>query len=258
MKRLSMVALALLLPMAALAADAPKPQLFMIHEEIAVPGAIQQYEGVTKDLIKAFAEKKVTSPSFVVNTYMTADLHYLYLTPIANWGQIETAYKDWMGLADVIGKDRFADLTKRGSASMVSYSDVVAARRDDLSYVPDNPRLKPDEATFGRLEYYYLKPGTEQEAEQICRDYIALFKSKNIPDGFTIYMAMSGTDLPLLVAVVTAKSPADFAMADQKNTATLGDALRALQARALSVTRRLERKDSFYRPDLSYMPVSMK
>jgi len=241
--------------MAALAADAPKPQLFMIHEEIAVPGMIQQYEGVTKDLIKAFGEKKLTSPSFVVNTYMTTDLHYLYVTPIASWAQIDASYKDWMGLPDVIGKDRFEEMMKRGNASMVSYSDFVAARRDDLSYVPENPRLKPEEAGFARIEYYYLKPGTEQQAEQICKDYVALFKSKKIGDGFSIYMAMSGGDLPLLVAVVPAKSPADLATAEEKNGAVLGDALRALQGRALSVSRRVERKESFYRPDMSYMPV---
>ncbi len=258
MKRLSLVALCLLFSMAALAADAPKPQLFMIHEEIAVPGMIPQYEAVTKDLIKIFAEKKLTSASFVVNTYMTTDLHYLYVTPIANWGQIDAAYKDWMGLPEVVGKDKFDDMMKRGSAATVSYSDTVAAKRDDLSYVPENPRVKPEEATFGRLEYYYLKPGTDQQAEQIAKDYVALFKSKKIADGFTIYTAMSGTDLPLLVAVITAKSPADFAAADEKNSAALGDALRALQARALAITRRLERRDSFFRPDLSYMPAAVK
>jgi len=51
---------------AAIAADPPKPQLFLVHEETAMPSMITQYESATKDLIKAFAEKKVTSPSFMV------------------------------------------------------------------------------------------------------------------------------------------------------------------------------------------------
>jgi len=143
---------------------------------------------------------------------------------------------------------------KRGNGALVSYDDAVAAQRDDLSYVPAKPRLKAEEMPYARIDYYYLKPGTEEQAEQIAKDYVALFKSKDIPDGFTIYTALSGHDLPLLVAVIPAKNPADLATADEKTNAALGDALRALQGRALSITRRFERKDSWYRPDMSYMP----
>jgi len=258
MKRLSLAALGVLFSLSAYAADPPKPQLFLVHEETINPSMMTQYEGSTKDLIKAFADKKMTSPSFMVNTFMTTDFHYLYLTPITNWAQIDSVWKDWMTAGDTVGKDKWGDIMKRGSAAMVSYDDAVAARRDDLSYMPENPRLKMEEAPFARVDYYYLKPGTEQQAEQIAKDYVALFKEKKIPDGFTIYMAMSGHDLPLLVAVIPAKSPADFAATDERTNAALGDALRALQGRAMAITRRIEHKDSWYRPDLSYMPVTMK
>jgi hypothetical protein len=143
---------------------------------------------------------------------------------------------------------------KRANGALVSYDDSVAARRDDLSYRPENPRLKMEDEPFARVDYYYLKPGTEQQAEQVAKDYVALFKEKKIADGFTIYMAMSGHDLPLLVAVIPAKSPADFAATDERTNAALGDALRALQGRAMALTRRIEHKDSWFRPDLSYMP----
>lgn len=254
MKRLSLAIATVLFSLSAFAADPPKMQLFIVHEETAVPSMVAQYEGVTKDLIKSFAEKKMTSPSFMVNTYMTSDFHYLYITPIANWGQMDTISKDWMSAPEMVGKEKWADLMKRGGAATVSYDDAVAARRDDLSYVPENPRVKMEEEPFARIDYYYLKPGTEQEAEQIARDYAKLFREKKIPDGFTIYMAMSGHDLPLLVAVIPAKSPADFAATDERTSAALGDALKALQGRAMSITRRLEHKDSWFRPDLSYMP----
>ena len=254
MKRLSLAALAVLVSLAAFAVEPPKQQLYILHEEVVNPSMIAQYEGATKDLIGAFGEKKMTSPSFGVNTYMSADMHYMYMTPLANWAQLDTISKDWMGASEVIGKDRWADIQKRGNGAMLSYDEVVVARRDDLSYRPENPRLPETSEPFARLDYYYLRPGTEEQAEQVAKDFVALFKEKKIPDGFMIYMAQSGHDLPLLVAVIPAKSAADFAAADEKNTAALGDALRALQGRALSLTRRLERKDVWFRPDLSYMP----
>jgi hypothetical protein len=254
MKRLSLAILGALFSLSAYAVDPPKTQLFLIHEETANPSMVMQYEGATKDLIKAFTDKKVTSPSFMVNTFMTTDFHYIYLTPITNWAQIDSVWKDWMSAGDTVGKEKWADIMKRGNGAMISYDDAVAARRDDLSYMPENPRLKMEEMPFARVDYYYLKPGTEQQAEQVAKDYVALFKEKKVPDGFSIYMAMSGHDLPLLVAVIPAKSPADFAATDERTAAALGDALRNLQGRAMALTRRIEHKDSWYRPDLSYMP----
>jgi len=258
MKRLSLAALCVLFSLSAYAADPPKSQLFLIHEETVNPSMVTQYEGATRDLVKAFADKKVTSPTFIVNTYMTSDFHYLYITPIANWAQMDTVSKDWMSAPEIVGKDRWLDLMKRGSGAMTSYDEAVASRRDDLSYQPENPRLKMEEMPFARVDYYYLKPGTEEQAEQVARDYVALFKAKKVPDGFTIYMAMSGHDLPLLVAVIPAKSPADFAATDERTAAALGDALRNLQGRAMSLTRRIEHKDSWFRPDLSFMPGAAK
>jgi len=254
MKRLIPLTLTLLVSLAAFAADPPKPQLFLLHEEVANVSMIPQYEAVTKDLIKAFTEKKVTSPSFNIATYMTNDMHYLYMTPIANWAQIDSIWKDWMSAGDVVGKEKWADIMKRGGATMSSYSESVVALREDLSYKPETPRIKEEDERYARLDFYYLMPGTEMQSEQIAKDFVALFREKKIADRFQIYTAMSGTDLPLLVAVIPAKSPADFAAADEKNTAILGDALRALQGRAMAVSRRIERKDSWFRPDLSYMP----
>src|SRR4051812_16363549 len=101
MKRLSLAVLAALFSLAAFAAEPPKPQLILVHEETINPSMMAQYEGATKDLIKAFVDKKMTSSSFLVNTFMTSDMHYIYLTPIANWAQIDGVWKDWMTAGDM-------------------------------------------------------------------------------------------------------------------------------------------------------------
>ena len=82
-------------------------------------------------------------------------------------------------------------------------------------------------------------------------------KAKNIADPFTIYQALSGNDLPLYVVAIPARSAADFYMTDEKNRTAMGADARALDARALSFTRKLDFRDATYRPDLSYpMPAA--
>ena len=255
--RRTALALGLLLLPAALFAQ-PKPSFITVHEEVVPPSMAMRYEALTKEFLAAMAAKNVTDPNIGFTAFMTPDFHYVYISRLqGGLGGYETMYNAWMSLPDKVGKDKWADLMARSIGTTSSYNEILAMRRDDLSYMPATPRLKPEEQMYARWQFYYLVPGKESEAEQVAKDYAALFKSKNIPDGFTIYMAMNGNDLPLLVAAITAKSPADFAMSDEKNTATLGNDLRALQARALSITRKFETREGWYRPDLSY-PSPMK
>lgn len=241
------------------AADPPKPDLYVVHEEVVPPGMVMKYEAVTKEMLGTLAAKKVTNPNVAFSAYQTSDMHYVYLSHLSGGlSGLEPMYNAWMSMPETVGKDAWRDLEARGNAAMTSYNDIVIARRDDLSYEPATPRLKPEERAYYRWQFYYLQPGKEMEAEQIAKDYATLFRSKNAADGFTIFTAVMGQDLPLLVAAIPARSAADFAAVDEKNMASLGNDLRALQMRALGVSRRIETREGWYRPDLSYpMPAKM-
>jgi len=256
--RRTALALGLFLLPAAVFAQ-PKPSFITVHEEIVPPAMMMRYEALTKEFLATLAAKNINDPNVNFTTFMTPDFHYLYVSRLpGGLAGYEAMFNTWMSLPDKVGKDKWQDLTARSVGTTTSYNEIMAMRRDDLSYMPATPRVKPEEQMYARWQFYYLVPGKESEAETIARDYAALFKAKNIPDGFTIYLAMNGNDLPLLVAAITAKSASDFAMSDEKNTATLGNDLRALQARALAITRKYETREGWYRPDLSYPAPPMK
>jgi hypothetical protein len=253
MKRTALALALAFSALSAFAADMPKPAFITVHEEIVPPAALMRYEALTKELLSTLAAKNVTDPNVAFSTFMTPDFHYLYVSRLqGGLAGYETMFNAWMALPDKVGKDKWADLMARSVGTTSSYNEILAMRRDDLSYMPATPRLKPEEQGYARWQFYYLVPGKESEAEQVAKDYAAAFKSKNIGDGFTIYMAMNGNDLPLLVVATTGKSAADYAVNDDKVNAMLGDALRPLQARALALTRKFETREGLYRPDLSY------
>ncbi|HYS53852.1 MAG TPA: hypothetical protein VER58_08855 [Thermoanaerobaculia bacterium] len=251
MKR--MILLVSLLASAGFAADMPKPDLFLIHEEIVKPGAVMAYEAASKDFIAALAEKKLMSSALNWNAYMRDDFHYYYIFSIANLAALDSSQIEWDKAKAAIGADRWAALERRGADATVSYNEFVTMRRPDLSYVPANPRLKAEEQKFVRLDFYYLVPGKQAEAEAIAKDYIALFKAKNITEPFTIYMDVTGNDLPLLVAGIPAKSASDQSAAEERVNSILGSDVLPLQARAMAITRRFDRRTVVYRPDLSRM-----
>ncbi len=253
MKRSVIILSLLVLSLSAFAqAPPPKPELYLIHEEVARPSMIMQYEAVTRDFLNAFTEKKADPKIFGMNLYLSTDMHYIYVVPIANWAALDTMMASWMTIGETIGKEKWRDLMNRGNAAMISYDEFVVMRRPDLSYAPANPRLKMEEHKFHHLMFYYLDAGGVEEAEKIAKDYVALFKSKNISEPFDIFQSLSGTDLPVWVVSVPARSAADFYATEEKVNATLGDAVRPLQARALAVTRKFDVRDVVARPEMSY------
>jgi len=238
------------------AQEMPKPELYVIHEEVVKPSGMMAYEAASKDFLSALAEKKFNSPALTWNAYMTNDMHYLYVVRIPNFAALDNTMTEWDKAKNAVGAARWADLERRGSEPMASYNEIVTMRRPDLSYMPANPRLKMEEHRYVRLDFYYLVPGKTAEAEAIARDYVALFKQKNIGESFSIFMGILGEDLPVLVASIPGKSEADVVAADERVNAAVGTDVRPLQARAMAITRRFERRAAMFRPDLSY-PAQM-
>ena len=240
---------------------APAPEYYLVHEEIARPGMLAQYESTTRDLLNALTEQKADPKVMAMNLFTTTDMHYLYVVRLANFGSIDTINQTFNTVASGVGKDRWADMIRRGNTAMDSYNEFVMMRRPDLSYVAATPRIKPEERRFIHLQFYYIDAAHTAEAEQAGKDIAALFKAKNVPDGYNVYQAVTGMDLPVYIVSVGARSAADFYANDERTQALLGGDMRPLQARVLSYTRKYEVKDASVRPELSYpmpMPAAAK
>lgn len=252
MKKVLAIAFLLLVPVSLPAQTAPaQPAYYIVHEEVARPGMVAQFESATRDLFGAFAAQKVDPKVFGMNTYVI-DLHYLFISPIPNYGALDARLSAWNSVAAAVGPEKWRALMSRALPTAESWSDWVMVRRGDLSYVPANPRLKPGDTRFVHLTYYYVDPAHIADAEQVSKDYAALFRSKDIAEAFTVWQVVTGHDTPLYLVASYGKSAADLYAAAERVNATLGAEANALAARAGTATRRIETHDAVYRPDLSY------
>lgn len=122
--------------------------------------------------------------------------------------------------------------------------------RPDLSYMPENPRLKPEEVNFYNWTFTYLLPGKEKELEEMSKKYKTLYQTKNIPDGFFVYEVIMGKEQPLYILVQSAKDPADYFSMDYSEA--LGEEATALQSKLWSLIRKIEYKQAWIARGLSY------
>lgn len=232
-----------------LAQQPAPPTLLYIHEEVAVPSKIADYERTTKEF---GAMMRGANIAFHYDAFSTDDFHYFYVMPMKGMGDVDRIMQIFMAeLPQKVGQEKVLDLMRRSGATMQKTNEWIVLRRDDLSYVPAKPRLKPEEMKARRWDYYYIKPGMEDMVDQISNEWKAASKALESGDGWTLFQAVVGGDLPLVVVSFAGKDAADIAAQDEKFMASLGEKGQALMAKTFQIVRKFDVKYGHWRPDLS-------
>jgi hypothetical protein len=81
----------------------------------------------------------------------------------------------------------YADLSKRGGATTDHVRESIVSLAPELSYTSATPRLKPEEAKYFHFDIYYVMPGRETDADALAKEFVALFKAKNMPNGYRLF-----------------------------------------------------------------------
>jgi len=230
-------------------AQAATGQYFVLHQEIAKPAMVSEYEAAAKEFVALVTANKDKMPHFGFSCFMSPDFTYTYVAPVPNFGGIDAINGDFGALAQATGA-KFQDLMKRQGAATERISEMVIQEAPELSYAPAQPRLKPGMASYYHYGFYYLLPGREAEADAVAADYVKLFKAKGVTNRYTLYKAVMGPDMPLIIVAQGGIDNADFHTAEAKTAALLGKDAEPLEARALAVTRRYETREAVLRTDL--------
>ena len=227
----------------------PQGQLWYVHQEMAKPSMLAEWNATTLEVMQLAA--KVKAPTLMKGVVLEGDdLTFTFAAPIQGFAGIAALNADFELMAKGDPK-AFADLMKRGYAPVESVREFILEEHADLSYVPAKPSFKPEEARFYHYDLYYLMPGHEEDAAAIARDFVALCKAKGIGQGYRIFTVVSGPDMPALIVEVPARDGADYYTTDAAVRVALGDAGKALFGRAFAITRRLEHRNAMMRADLS-------
>jgi len=241
-----------LAPALALAQEA-RPKYVVLHQELAKPSMVQQYEATSKEFVALVKKNKALMPHFGFECIQGSDFTYTYLAPIKSMADVDAINAEFGALAQAAGP-AFADVSKRGGDATEYFRESVLALAPEMSYVPTQPRLKPEEMPYRHVDLYFVRPGAEPEADAVSADFVKLFKAKNVSNGYNLYKAAFGPELPLYLIAVGARDAADYHAEDARLRTLLGAEGQALFARAFALTRRFESHDGTLRPDLS-VPV---
>jgi hypothetical protein len=227
-----------------------KEQLFVIDEWVVKPPMANEFEAVVKESIAIYAEHKFPYPFY---TFWTSDFHYHVMWPYEKYGDLDNWYEAIEELSKKVGEPWQA-LSKRVAVTYEYIHSSVYYHMPELSYIPENPRLKHEEANFFFFDIYYVQPGKTKEFKEIIKKFVALSKSKNITEGWDAYDGDIGTDMPVYAFVMRAKDETDFYIHNTKMWEILGEEGEKLWEESVALIRKRGDKQAWLLPDFSYMP----
>ena len=228
-----------------------KAQLYMVFELVTKPSMAKDYETEVKGEFALYAECKSPYPWY---GFSTDDFHYYFICPIDNFASLYEIDKAYAEMEKKVELERWQDVFKRVNEKSEYYNMYFIRYRQDLSYTPENPRLKPEDAKFISIDFYYIKPGKETEFEKVCKDYSALDRRKEITNSYYFAVMDNGPDMPLYIGFATGKNASDLFIHWEKQQEIEGEEGKVLWEKTWAVCRRFETKTGWFRPDLSYIP----
>src|SRR6185436_18892978 len=143
--RTAVVSALALAPALALAQDV-RPKYVVLHQELAKPSMVQQYEATSKEFVALVKKNKALMPHFGFECIQGSDFTYTYVAPIKSMADVDAINAEFGALAQA----------------------------PELSYVPAQPRLKPEETTYRHVDLYFVRPGAEPEADAVSADFVML------------------------------------------------------------------------------------
>ena len=231
--------------------ELPKYQAFYLVDDFVKSSMVSEYEVAVKDYVALFAENNFPYPIYL---YSTNDYHYYYVTPIAlSYSALDSIYKSFDNIVKANPEKWDAIWKKFEGTYNYNKIETILLNRE-LSYVPKEPRLKPEEKNFSYWVFTYVKVGKTKEFNEILKNWKELYTSKNIKDGYNIYWGELGVEQPLYIWHMTGKNSLDFWTQASSSHEVLANDAKSLWEQTRKLTRKIEYQEGWYRPEFSYEP----
>ena len=228
-----------------------KDQLFMIHEETVKVDMWDKYESTSKEWVKLMDDAGLDLP--YIQASQRDDGHYYYLIPIANYAEIDKMQGIFNSAIENVGKDKWTKFMVENNSSIESSKDFIATRSAKYSYVPKEPRLKPEEAKFIHWMFFKYKLENRKEVMDIMTEWKMLYGDKNIKNGYTIWLIELGLDNNMIALTEAYKDGEDFYASSKVDNALMETEASSLWGKMSKYLTSVENKYGSPRPDLGYV-----
>ena len=228
-------------------------QWYVVWEDPVYPSQMARYEEAAKKQLELY--KKYNFP-FTTYAHITEDYFFYWAVPITNIADMISYDKEWGNFIATLKANNETDLNEAFKGTYAYSLPRVWFLSPELSYLPEQPRLLPEEAVYQRVMFCYVKPGHAVDFEKKLSLFTGEFKKKNLDSGFETYVGRMGTEMPFYLWIERYKDPLDMWTTRNILFETLGQDIQTIWKDMEEDIRKMEIKTGWSRPDLSYIPAN--
>ncbi len=232
-------------------AEEPKEQMYYVYDVIVSPSKANMYETAHKALMASHLKQNYPVE---YTAYSSNDFHYYFIIPIANLSDIDNFTRAEDAFRKNIGDEKYKELLKGFSGVYEYLRTSILTYKADISYVPGNNQLKPEDIKFFCWNMYYIKPGKEQDMNDVLKKWVKLSKQKKLSFGWNMSVGGMGHDTPCILESLPAKNASEHFVQMSNAFEFLGKDANKLWDEELGLLRKMETKYGQPRLDLSYTP----
>ena len=222
-----------------------KSQLWLVQEMIVKPSMEDQHRSLVKEYIK-LCEKH--SMSYTLYAWHNRYFHYYYFYPVNDYNEINAIEEE----SAVLHKEFGSENWKAWHETYDSYKYYYLKSSSNLSYIPENPRLKSEDNIYAKWDFFYAIPGKGSEFKKVFKEFKTILESKKYNGSLYLGWGDIGVEGPLYIVYSHGKSILDQIEQSNKTWRLIGEEGWNIYYKALALTRKLETKEFWYSKTLSY------
>ena len=119
-----------------------KNQPFVVLDDFVNPSMVMQYEETSKEFMAGFAEQQYPYPMYV---HSTEDFHYYWVTPIENMAELDSI-RSLVNKIYSSDEEKWDAMWEKFEGTYQYTRQQIVVYMSELSYIPEEPRLKPESA----------------------------------------------------------------------------------------------------------------
>jgi hypothetical protein len=209
--------------------EKPKDELYILHQDVIKIDKVKQYEDNVKKELELW--KKHGMETTVKYASKTDDNKFNFLTPLDSYADLDKQDEQWANFSQKAGEETIKNLYKDYEGTYISHKNVIIKKRVDLSYWPENGRLKGEKVEFLHFDHYYFKEGKLSDGMKLLKEFKELMMKKNSNDGYTVWTSDIGGNIGEVVVVRAAKNNVDYYQESNKRMESVSEELKEMWPR---------------------------
>ncbi len=248
MKNVSLLLAALFLLVSSKIYSQSDSQLYTVRTITVEPAKAMTFEKCLKKANETFKEADVNG--IVYYTSSNTNYEYYVAVPIDNMAELDKRF--WTEAISKMGEEKFEDTFDPVTENILETEVEIYRNRLDWDY--EHPSLKDQKLTYRKWTTYQFKQGTKEQVEELMKEWLTLFKEKDIVRRQSFYVGLIGPKYGTMVSVLSAKDRTTFSKNEAEFWDKVGEEGEALWDKTKELVVKIESKEGRFREELSLMP----